>query len=173
MSGRPALFLDRDGVVFRALVRDGKPYCAQSVAELTMLPGVVDALQKTRTLGMLNIVVTNQPDVARGTLAREVVEHMHAIMRLVLPIDDVMVCYHDDADGCACRKPKPGMLLEAAQRHGVDLARSYMVGDRWRDVEAGRAAGCVAIWMPGNYGETAPRGPVITCHSLLDAVDWM
>jgi len=128
MTERAALFLDRDGVVCRALVRSGKPFPARSLQELDILPGVKEALQKAGAQKLIRIIVTNQPDVARGTLAREVVEAMHDRLRSELEIDDVLVCWHDDADGCACRKPKPGLLLEGAERHGVDMAKSSWLG---------------------------------------------
>ncbi|HEX7597664.1 MAG TPA: HAD-IIIA family hydrolase, partial [Polyangia bacterium] len=118
------LFLDRDGVICRALVRGGKPFPPQTLQELEILPGVKQALQKAGAMGLVRVIVTNQPDVARGTLDREMVEAMHNRLRAELQIDDFLVCWHDDADACACRKPKPGLLLEGAKRHGVDLAKS-------------------------------------------------
>ena len=174
MTERAALFLDRDGVVCRALVRDGKPFPPRSLQELDILPGVKEALQKAGAQKLVRIVVTNQPDVARGTLAREVVEAIHSQLRAELEIDDVLVCWHDDVDGCACRKPKPGLLLEAAERHGVDLARSFIVGDRWRDVEAGVRAGCRTVWIDRGYDEQSPpTAPDHRCHSLAEAVEWI
>ena len=174
MTGRAALFLDRDGVVCRAVVRDGKPFPARSLQELDVLPGVEKALHKAGALGLVRILVTNQPDVARGTLARQVVEAMHERLRAELEIDDVLVCWHDDADACACRKPKPGLLLEGAGRHGVDLGKSFMVGDRWRDVEAGVRAGCRTVWIDCGYDEQGPpTAPDYRCHDLAEAVEWI
>jgi D-glycero-D-manno-heptose 1,7-bisphosphate phosphatase len=174
MNERAALFLDRDGVVSRALVRGGKPFPARSVSELDILPGVKQALQQAGTMGLVRILVTNQPDVARGTLARPVVEAIHDRLRAELEIDDVLVCWHDDADDCACRKPKPGMLLEGAGRHGVNLKESFMVGDRWRDVEAGVRAGCRTVWIDCGYDEQQPPTPPDhRCHSLAEAVAWI
>ena len=171
MNGRPALFLDRDGVVCRAIVRNGRPFSAQSVEQLEILPGVEQTMRKAGNLGMMCIVVTNQPEVARGTLARDVVEAMHAKLRFELPIADVLACYHDDADRCQCRKPKPGLLLEAAERHEIDLGESYIVGDRWRDVEAGRAAGCWTVWIPSGYDEPEPMTHHIVAEDLYEAID--
>jgi D-glycero-D-manno-heptose 1,7-bisphosphate phosphatase len=174
MTERAALFLDRDGVVCRALVRDGKPFPPRSLQELDILPGVKEALQEAGAQKLVRIIVTNQPDVARGTLARDAVEAIHDRLRAELEIDDVLVCWHDDADGCACRKPKPGLLLEGAERHGVDLARSFMVGDRWRDVEAGARAGCRTVWIDCSYDEPGPpTAPDYRCHSLAEAVEWI
>ena len=174
MTEGSALFLDRDGVVCRAVVQGGKPFPARSAAEVEILPGVKQALQQAGVMGLSRIVVTNQPDVARGTLARSVVEAIHDRLRAELEIDDVLVCWHDDADGCACRKPKPGMLLEGARRHGADLTKSFMVGDRWRDVEAGARAGCRTIWIDYGYDEQSPTtAPDHRCNSLAEAVAWI
>jgi D-glycero-D-manno-heptose 1,7-bisphosphate phosphatase len=163
-----AVFLDRDGVINRATVRDGKPYPPGTLDELEVLDGVPDALSKLREAGFRLIVVTNQPDVARGTQTRETVEAMHARLRGMLPLDDVIACYHD-GDSCHCRKPKPGALLDAARRHGIELGTSYMVGDRWRDVEAGQRAGCTSYFIDHGYAERQPDPPFIRVHSLLEA----
>jgi D-glycero-D-manno-heptose 1,7-bisphosphate phosphatase len=167
---RRAVFLDRDGVINRAVVRDGKPYPPDSVAELEILPGVPEALAALRAAGFLNVVVTNQPDVATGKQRREVVEAMHARLARELAVDAFKVCYHGSADGCACRKPRPGMLLEAAADHGIDLASSYLVGDRWRDVAAGQAAGCrAAYFIDYGYREQQPVQPFLAADSLAAA----
>jgi D-glycero-D-manno-heptose 1,7-bisphosphate phosphatase len=167
---RRAVFLDRDGVINRAVVRNGKPYPPDSVAELDILPGVAQALAALREAGFLNVIVTNQPDVATGTQRREVVEAMHARLVAELALDAVKVCYHVAADGCACRKPKPGMLLEAAAEHGIDLGASYVVGDRWRDVAAGQAAGCrAAFFIDYGYDEERPAPPFVAAESLAAA----
>jgi D-glycero-D-manno-heptose 1,7-bisphosphate phosphatase len=168
--GRRAVFLDRDGVVNRAVVRDGKPYPPDSLAELEILPGVPDALERLRAAGFLNVIVTNQPDVATGTQRREVVEAMHARLLATLAIDAVKVCYHVAADNCACRKPKPGMLQEAAAELGIDLTASFLVGDRWRDIGAAHAAGCKAYFVERDYKEKWPDKPYVAVKSLSEAV---
>ena len=134
---RRAVFLDRDGVLNRAIVRDGRPFPPESPEAFEILPGAAEAVRRLHDAGFLLIVATNQPDVARGTQRREVVEAMNARLLDAMPIDEIRVCY-EDGDDCPRRKPNPGLLLEAAQAHGIDLPESYMVGDRWRDVEAGR-----------------------------------
>jgi D-glycero-D-manno-heptose 1,7-bisphosphate phosphatase len=172
MSGnaKRAVFLDRDGVINRAVVREGKPYPPARLEELELLPGVREALASLQAAGYLLIVVTNQPDVARGKQAREEVERMHAWLGQALPVDEFRVCYHDDSAGCSCRKPKPGLLVEAARAHGVDLAASWMVGDRWRDIDAGRAAGCRTVWIDCQYRERGPEQPPdIRASSLPEA----
>jgi D-glycero-D-manno-heptose 1,7-bisphosphate phosphatase len=167
-----AVFLDRDGVINRAVVRDGKPHPPDSIEELEVLAGVPDALLKLRGAGFRLIVITNQPDVARGTQTREVVEAMHVRLMSELPVDDVVTCYHD-GDGCDCRKPKPGALVDAAQRHGVELKRSFMVGDRWRDIEAGQRAGCRCLFVDHGYAEQQPAGLFVRVPSLAAAADWI
>jgi D-glycero-D-manno-heptose 1,7-bisphosphate phosphatase len=168
---RRAVFLDRDGVINKAVVRNGKPYPPDTLADLEILPGVAETLTRLRAAGFLNVVVTNQPDVASGRQRREVVEAMHALLLSRLPVDAVKVCYHADADGCACRKPKPGMLLEAARDLGIDLAASYMIGDRWRDVAAGQAAGCKCFFLDCAYEEKQPENPYVAVKSLAEAGD--
>ncbi|HEX8911004.1 MAG TPA: HAD family hydrolase [Humisphaera sp.] len=152
---RPAIFLDRDGVLNRTHVVDGVPHPPQSVAECEILPGVPEAMALLRSTGLPLVVVTNQPDVARGTQTRAEVERINDCLKSQLPIDAVYACYHDSRDGCDCRKPKPGMLLRAAAEHGIDLSKSFMVGDRSGDVLAGAAAGCrtYLIDLPYSKGD--------------------
>lgn len=174
-----AVFLDRDGVINRAVVRGGKPYPPASIEELELLPGVPEALARLRAAGYRLIVVTNQPDVARGATTRDAVEAIHRGLREggagrpALPLDRFEVCYHDDGDGCACRKPAPGMLIEAARAEGVELGASFMVGDRWRDVEAGRRAGCTTLFIDYGYDEVERTPPDERFRSLAEAADWI
>lgn len=168
MSSR-AVFLDRDGVLNRALVRDNKPYPPRSVDELEILPGVAEGLRDLKAAGFLLIVVTNQPDVTRGTVARRTVEDINQALAAALPIDEFRTCYHDSSDHCHCRKPKPGMLLDAAGKWNIDLARSYMVGDRWRDTAAGTAAGCSTLFIDCGYDEKQPEQVDYRVTSLRDA----
>ena len=151
---RPAVFLDRDGVINRTTVRDGTPYPPMSVEEVEILPGVADALKRLSDSGLPLIVVTNQPDVARGAQTREMVDQINAYLAERLPhITAFYVCYHDNKDGCQCRKPGPGLLMQAAAEHGIDLARSYMIGDRWSDVVAGAAVGCKTFLFDVPYSQ--------------------
>ena len=168
-----AVFLDRDGVIDRAIVRDGKPYPPSSLDELEILPGVGYALEKLRRSGFKLIVVTNQPDVAREKQSKAVVETMHDWLRARLPLDAVFTCYHDDTDHCDCRKPAPGLLLRAADEYGVDLASSFMVGDRWRDIEAGKHAGCKTLFIDYAYDETLQSQPDVVVGSLIEAANWI
>jgi len=169
LATRRAVFLDRDGVLNRAFVRDGKPYPPKNLQQLQVPAGVREALERLKAAGFRLIVVTNQPDVARGNQSRERVEELHQALRqqFGLPIDDFRVCYHDDGDGCECRKPKPGMLMAAAVAFGLDLGSSFMIGDRWRDVEAGRRAGCRTIFLDHGYTESfQSEGPDVRVKSL-------
>ena len=170
---RRAVFLDRDGVLNRAIVRDGRPHPPSNLEELEILPGVIEACTRLREVGFLLIVITNQPDVARGTQRREVVEAINRALCAQVPVDDIRVCYHDDADDCPCRKPKPGLILEAAQEWDIDLASSFVVGDRWKDIEAGRRAGCRTVFIDYNYNEPRPESPDCRVNSLMEAVDWI
>lgn len=165
-----AVFLDRDGVINRALIVEGKPYPPDPVGSYEILPGVPDALLRLQKAGFLLIVVTNQPDVARGKTPKQSVEAMHERLLTELPLDEILSCYHD-GDACECRKPKPGALFEAARRHGIELAQSFMVGDRWRDIEAGQRAGCACFFVDYTYREQEPRQPFRRVSSLAQAVD--
>lgn len=164
-----AVFLDRDGVLNDVIVREGKPYPPQSLQQFSILPGVKEALTDLAKAGFLLIVATNQPDVARGIQTREVVEAMHRRLRAELPLDDIKVCYEVETSTSRCYKPKPGMLLEAAQERGIDLTGSYMVGDRWRDVGCGRAAGCYTIFIDRGYTESLRERPDATCGNITEA----
>jgi len=166
---RRAVFLDRDGVLNRAVVRDGRPYPPAIVAEVEILPGVVEALQRLKMAGFVLIVVSNQPDVARGTTPQETVEAINAFLANRLPVDRFIMCYHDSADNCDCRKPRPGMLFAGAKEFDVDLSSSYMVGDLWRDVEAGIAAGCKTIFVDYGYDEKRPQSYDYQVFSLQEA----
>ncbi|HEY3884023.1 MAG TPA: HAD family hydrolase, partial [Vicinamibacterales bacterium] len=162
-----AVFLDRDGVLNEAHVRDGKPLPPASVEELVIVSDAAEALARLKAAAYRLVVVTNQPDVARGNQRREMVERINAALRSALPIDEIRVCYHADEDECDCRKPKPGLLLQAPLH---DLARSVMVGDRWRDVEAGRRAGVGAtILIDAGYAEAMTVEPDVRVRSLSAA----
>jgi D-glycero-D-manno-heptose 1,7-bisphosphate phosphatase len=166
---RRAVFLDRDGVINRALVKNRRPYPPSSVAELEILPGVSKALVLLKAEGYLCFVVTNQPDVARGKISKESVQEINKSLASVLPLDDFRTCFHDDTDSCNCRKPMPGSIIELAEKYNVDLLRSYMIGDRWRDVEAGQRAGCKTIFVDYNYDEPKPSAYSCRARSLLEA----
>ena len=157
----------------RALERDDCPYPPQKLDEFEILPDVPGACARLKAAGFLLVVATNQPDVGRGTLAQKVVEEIHAQMLAQLPIDRVEVCFHPGkgVSECDCRKPKPGMLLRAARELDIDLARSWMVGDRWRDIDCGHAAGCKTIFIDRGYAETLKQKPDFSALNLSEAAD--
>lgn len=168
-----AVFLDRDGVINECKVIDGKPFPPSSLDEFILLSGVNEACRKLKQAGFVLVVTTNQPDVGRGTLKQEVVEQVHAHMCAQLPIDRVEVCYHPgrSESECDCRKPKPGMLLRATRELDINVRASWMVGDRWRDIDCGHAAGCRTILVDYNYDEPLKQPPDFRVRSLLEAAD--
>ena len=168
-GGKRAVFLDRDGVINRAQVINGKPYPPPTLDDFELLPGDESALLGLRQAGFLVIVVTNQPDVATGKQHQKVVEAMHEKLLSTGLCHDIKVCYHKDGDNCYCRKPKPGMLLEAAQEWQIDLQKSFMVGDRWRDVNAGKSVGCFTFFIDCRYNEKILTKPDTTVSSLSEA----
>ncbi len=166
---RMAVFLDRDGVITRPLVREGKPYPPGSLEEMELLPGVPEALRALRQAGYCLVVVTNQPDVARGTTSRADVDAMNRRLQSTLPLDAIRMCVHDDRDGCDCRKPLPGLITQAARELDINCAASSLVGDRWRDIEAGRRAGCKTYFIDHAYEEPLPQSYDFRVSSLLEA----
>src|SRR5688572_25437688 len=148
-----AVFLDRDGIINRAIVRDGKPFPPDRPEEFELLPGSIVSLPQLVEHGYVLIGITNQPDVSRGTQSREMVESFNTLIQSELPVREIFVCYHDNADHCDCRKPKPGLILQAARKYNLDLSRSWMVGDRWKDIAAGQALGLKTIFVDYHYTE--------------------
>lgn len=169
----PAVFLDRDGVLNRPVLRHGRPHPPESVKDLAVYPDVAPSLRRLKSAGYALVVATNQPDVARGLQHAEVVNQINRELCRRVAVTAVYVCFHDDADGCRCRKPAPGLLFDAAHDLGLDLSRSFMVGDRWRDVEAGRRAGCRTVYIDRGYSERSPQNADLVTTSLADAVSWI
>lgn len=150
-------------------MRDGKPYPPKNLREMEILPGVKTALDNLQSAGYLLIVVTNQPDVARGTTKKESVDEINMALAKALPINEFRTCFHMDSDNCSCRKPRPGALLSAAKLHDINLTQSFMVGDRWRDIEAGQRAGCRTCFIDYGYREKQPQIADFYALSLLEA----
>jgi D-glycero-D-manno-heptose 1,7-bisphosphate phosphatase len=171
---RRAVFLDRDGVLNEAVVRDGLPFPPQRLADFRVDDEAPSGCARLKAAGFLLIVVTNQPDAARGTQSRDEVDAMHLKLRELIPTLDVIeVCWHAGekyGDPCDCRKPRPGMLLRSATQFEIDLARSFLIGDRWRDVDCARAAGCSAVFIDRGYSEQLRSTPEITVRSFSQAV---
>jgi D-glycero-D-manno-heptose 1,7-bisphosphate phosphatase len=168
-----AVFLDRDGVLNRVTVIQGTPHPPENLNEFEVIPGAAKACADLKKAGFLLIVVSNQPDVARGTQQRAVVEAINRALLAEVLLDDVKVCFHDDGDQCSCRKPLPGMLMQAADEWHIDLSASFMVGDRWKDIETGRKAGCRTVLIDCHYEERVPNEPDHRANSLVEAAEWI
>jgi len=168
-----AVFLDRDGVINEPIVRNGKPYAPTTLATLKFYPDVAESITRLKAAGFKIVVATNQPDVKNGLTTLAFVEMVHDQIRSQFGVDRIEACMHTDEDGCACRKPKPGMLNDAAKALNIDLTRSFMVGDRWRDVDAGRAAGCGTVLIDRGYTEGIPNPPDAVVLSLAAATDYI
>lgn len=170
MKGSAAVFLDRDGILNRAVVHAGKPYPPSILNDVEIIPGMNLVLNRLAEAGYFLVGVTNQPEVARGTQSRMMVESINGYLLSQLPVLEIYVCYHDDMDNCECRKPLPGLILQAAKKYGLDLSNSWMVGDRWKDITAGRAAGLKTIFVDYHYVERyngAPADFIVEEPSLL------
>jgi D-glycero-D-manno-heptose 1,7-bisphosphate phosphatase len=168
---RPAVFLDRDGVIVRGTLRNGKSYAPRRIEEFRLLPGAREAIGALHKRGFLIVVVTNQPDIANGLVRSEVVDEMHKILHRKLVIDAIEVCPHRRQDNCECRKPKPGMLVSAAKKLSIDLSNSYMVGDRCSDVIAGHSVGCYTVFVDRGYDSCNEQQPNAVVRSLPKAAD--
>ena len=171
---RRAVFLDRDGVLNRAVVRNGQPYPPVCVEDFELHADAAAGCARLKAANFLLVVITNQPDVGRGTQTRETVEAMHSKLQAALPsLDRIEICYHAGeryGAPCDCRKPRPGMILRAAAELKIDCSVSYVIGDRWRDIDCARAAGCRAIFIERGYKEHLREAPDITVSNFGDAV---
>lgn len=166
---RRAIFLDRDGVLNKALIKNGRPFSPRTIDDFEILPGVGMALNLFHDLDFLNIVVTNQPDIARCLMSEQILNWMHDLIRQNLVVDDIFVCPHDNSDNCLCRKPKPGLIMDAAAKWNIDLTNSYIIGDTWKDIHAGRAAGCITVLLKRPYNDGLESE--YNAKSLLDVAN--
>ena len=164
-----AVFLDRDGVINRSIMIDGMPRPPVSNTDVEILDGVVEAIQILKAHNFVPVVVTNQPDVARGVTSQLQVHAINTCIGTATDIDYFYTCFHDDADLCDCRKPAPGLIHRAAMELNLDIPHSFLVGDRWRDISAGQAAGCQSFFINYSYPERLPEMPFTTVSSLLEA----
>jgi D-glycero-D-manno-heptose 1,7-bisphosphate phosphatase len=171
LTQRRGVFLDRDGVIVIPEFKSGRSFAPKRLVDFRFYPQAAVSLQRLKRAGFILAVVTNQPDVGNGLIPRSEVDAMHETMTRELPLDAVKACFHGQAERCDCRKPKPGMLLEAAMELGINLKKSFMVGDRNSDVEAGRAAGCATVFIDLGYAEPAPDAPDYVVHSIAEAAD--
>ena len=164
-----AIFLDRDGVLNDSILRNGKPHAPRHFSEYKLLPGVKEATQKLADAGFILLVVTNQPDIGNKLVDPAEVEKMNQFLLETLPISKIYMCPHTQSAGCTCRKPAPGMLFQGKAEFNIDMQQSYMVGDRYSDVQAGLAAKCQTIFIDYKYIETPDFSGSIRVGSLLEA----
>jgi D-glycero-D-manno-heptose 1,7-bisphosphate phosphatase len=170
MSGErtKAVFFDRDGVINGTVFRKGAQRAPQDMSEFAYLDGVASTLAALRDRGYLLLVCTNQPDVARGWQTRDQVLEFHARIERELPVSGIYACFHDDAHDCECRKPKPGLIHQAGRHFNVDYAQSFMIGDRWTDIEAGRAAGCRTVYLRHAHDSEDAHAPDFEIRSIAE-----
>lgn len=168
-----AAFLDRDGVLNASIKDQGIPTPPRSLDEVVILEGVEEAVKLLKLHNFLPIVVSNQPDVARGITSYQKVREINTFIGEKLDIQHFFICFHDDIDLCLCRKPLPGLIKSAAMQLELNIASSFLVGDRWRDIEAGQRAGCKTFFIDHAYPETQPESPFTRVSSLLEAVEIM
>lgn len=167
------MFLDRDGTLIKAPVaQDGSPGAVRDVSQVELIKGARKLCSALRAADVPVFIVTNQPDVARGLVPRYIVEQINQSLAATLDVTEVAVSWSDD-DSDPLRKPNPGLLLDLAARYDVDLARSVIVGDRWRDVEAGQAAGTATVFIDRGYREREPETADLKVRELSEAVDWV
>ncbi|MCI0419668.1 MAG: HAD family hydrolase [Acidobacteria bacterium] len=164
---RRAFCLDRDGVINAVVTCEGRLTSPRTDEEFQILPRVSEAIRQMQSAGFLVIVVTNQPEISRGLVERETVDRFHSRIRSELAIDDIRVCYHDTEDRCSCRKPEPGLLVASAKQWNIRLGQSFLVGDREKDIEAGRRAGCTTMLIRAPYNQ----GPAATPDFLVESLD--
>ncbi|MCI0704236.1 MAG: HAD family hydrolase [Planctomycetia bacterium] len=173
MNPQRVVFLDRDGVLNRAFPEGDTTRPPMSVDELELLPGVPESLARLREAGFVLVVVTNQPDVARGKQTREAVEAINTRLGEQLPLLDVFACFHDTPGKCSCRKPKPGLLLSAAAKWNLDLTSGVLIGDRWSDIAAAHAAGCRGVLIDTPFSQRQRCSPDHCAADITEAVDWI
>ena len=162
------VFWDRDGVINEAIIKEGVPTSPLHLKEFVFKPFIREVLKASKRFRYLNIIVTNQPNIARGLTTHKVIQSFHSKISKDLKIDDIFTCFHDDKDGCSCRKPKTGLLEAAAKKYDIDFKASLMVGDRWRDIEAGQRLQCQTIWVDNGYSEPTPSSFDYKVQSLHD-----
>jgi D-glycero-D-manno-heptose 1,7-bisphosphate phosphatase len=171
VSKNPAVFLDRDGVINRSVLVNGTPTAPNLLEDIEILSNVRDCITRLSMSNYTVVVITNQPDVARGTVTKNQIDMINGAICDLVGIKHSYICYHDESDNCTCRKQKPGNIFKAASDLNIDLRQSYMVGDRWRDIYAGQQAGCKCFFINYQYPEIAPKKPYVEVKSLKDAVN--
>lgn len=163
-----AIFLDRDGVINRVIMHNGIPNPPIRLSDVYLITGIKELIKKWHDDGYIVIVITNQPDVANNIVTKNKVDKINKYLKSEVMFDDIFVCYHNGNDNCNCRKPKVGLFIEAKTKYNIDFSKSYMIGDRWKDMEAGEKVGCKTIFIDNNYEEKKPIGPDYTFNKVSD-----
>ncbi len=169
MTSHGAVFFDRDGVLIETLVEDGAPIADNNVNSLKFVSGAVEICQSLAAANITTFMITNQPDISRGKVALVDVLAINEVVKKTCQLTENSMCAHDDGAFCSCRKPKPGMIIELSARHNIDLGASVVVGDRWRDIDAGANAGCMTIFIDYGYNETLRSEPTWKVSSMSQA----
>jgi D-glycero-D-manno-heptose 1,7-bisphosphate phosphatase len=168
---KQAVFLDRDGVVVVPEARNGRGYAPRRLEDYRFYHDARESLSRLKRAGFLLVVVTNQPDVGKGLISHAVIEEMHGRLVRELRVDAVKACTHRQGENCPCRKPAPGMLLEAIREFDLNPSDCFMVGDRASDITAGRAVGCRGIFIERGYTEPMPQDAHFIVTSMAEAAD--
>ena len=161
--------MDRDGVINRVKLVNGRPHPPSNIEEVKILDGVNDAVTLLKRKGFALVVITNQPDVARGISTQSSVDEINSFIKSSLELEHFYICSHDNDDHCKCRKPAPGLIIRAAHELDIDISKSFFIGDRWLDIAASQAAGCEAFFIDYSYTEQQPQMPFIRVSSLFEA----
>jgi D-glycero-D-manno-heptose 1,7-bisphosphate phosphatase len=144
---KQGIFIERDGILNRVRVERQHQVSPLTLEEFHVDKAMAPLLTKLKASGLVLIATTNQPGLSRGYQSRRELDRMHEMLRRELPLDDIMVCPHDEIDRCPCRKPKPGLLTEAGFKWHLDLDRSFVISDKWQDAEVARQAGCTSLLL--------------------------
>lgn len=163
-----AVFLDRDGIINVTQVINKKPVAIRAFEQFVFVEGIQKAIDKFIKIGYTIFVVTNQPDISRGKIKIEEVEKINRHILHELPIKKIYMCTHDYYDNCECKKPKAGMLFSAKKEYDVELKSSWIIGDRWSDIEAGKNAGCKTIFVDYGYDEKLKSNPDIIVKNVKE-----
>ena len=165
------VFLDRDGIINEALAIEGKPYPPNNVREIKIVDGVDELLKYLKSKGFITVVITNQPDVGNRLQDKKIVEKINSYLMDSLLIDDLFSCYHTAKDKCLCRKPKTKLFELAKEKYNIDFSQSWVIGDRWKDVEAGKNIGAKTIFVDYQYREKQPKEPDFTIKQVSEIID--
>jgi|TARA_B100001175_G_scaffold313455_1_gene321083 D-glycero-D-manno-heptose 1,7-bisphosphate phosphatase len=170
---KKAVFLDRDGVLSKTHIKKGKSFAVKKLKDFKLFYGSEESVKKLKLAGFMVIVVTNQPDVGKKIISRIVLKKMHDRLKKKTKVDAIYSCTHSQDDNCFCRKPKPGMILNAAKKHNINLKKSFMVGDRSSDILAGKKAKCRSIFLDKKYFEKKPKVQEATFNNLVQATNYI